>query len=397
MAVNHRTNSLIEKVARLAGVAPEAVCVVRSPYRACPLGAHVDHQLGEVTGMALDRAILFAFVPRPEPSVHVESNIFPGSIELNLPAVPPSPPGDWGDYLRGAVHALKSKYDLKHGLIGIVDGYEKVGGLSSSAAVGVAYLMALEKVNDLPVTDRENIELDRMIENEYIGLNNGLLDQSTILLSRKGRLMYLDCASGETELYSCEQADDLRIVVLYSGLENQLCDTDYNRRVAECEEAARLLLEKSATSGEEPKLRSVPRPVFERHEKDLPDPLARRARHFFSEQRRVRRGIEVWQNGDLDTFGRLVTESGQSSVENYECGNRYLRGGWKALVETPRILGARFSGAGFRGCSIGLLNGEPPEEMAGEILDRYLQQHPDMGGKAEVYYCRPDDGARFVT
>jgi len=392
-----RLRALRQEVAARVATDPASVQVVRSPYRVCPLGAHVDHQLGEVTGMALERAVLFAFVPRADAVVRVESHSFPGAVEFKLGDVPRRPAGDWGDYVRGAVFALRQHYRLRRGLFGIVDGYRNVGGLSSSAAVGVAYLLALERANDIEASPEETIEFDRIIENDYIGLNNGLLDQSTILLSRRGQLMYLDCQSGRTRLYECGASADISLVILHSGLEGQLPDTDYNRRVGECEEAARLLL---AASGQAPrpdaKLRHVPAAVFERFQKRLPEPLRRRAEHFFSEQRRVREGVQLWQAGELAGFGHLISESGESSIRNYECGNAHLRTACRVLRETPGVLGARFSGAGFRGCSIGLMAGDPPAGLARDILSRYLAVHPEMGGRAEVTFCRTGDGAAIL-
>lgn len=392
------TGSLVDQLGEMADVPRNEIQVVRSPYRVCPLGAHVDHQLGEVTGMALDRALFLAFVPSADQRVHVESHNFPGAIEFALSEVSDQPRGDWGDYLRGAVWALQQDYALDRGIRGLVHGHEKVGGLSSSAAVGVAYLLALENANCIEASLRDNIELDRRIENDYIGLNNGLLDQSTILLSREGQLMYLDCQTGQTELYPCGSDAPLRVAVLYSGLRQQLSDTNYNRRVSECETAARLLMEAAhMCPNHQPKLREVDLDVYERHRGKLPAGIRHRADHFFSEQERVRKGIHLWRDGELEKFGRLMTESGRSSVENYECGNQYLRSAYRVLVETPGMLGARFSGAGFRGCSIGLMAEIPPEGLAEDILERYLREHPDMEGEAEVFFCRPDDGAGFVT
>ncbi len=399
MREHERIAALRDRVAQRAGAESSSVRVIRSPYRICPLGAHVDHQLGEVTGMALDRALLFGFVPRADAVVRVESSNFPGSVEFTVHGVPEHPAGDWGDYARGAAFALRQRgHDVRRGLFGIVDGYDNVGGLSSSAAVGVAYLLAMESASDLEVTSQENIELDRIIENEYIGLNNGLLDQSTILLSRCGRLMYLDCESGRTALYECGAPADVHVVVLYSGLRGQLAQTSYNRRVAECQEAARmLLLAAGRVAGPEAKLRHVPAEAFELFKGVLPHRLRRRAEHFFSEQRRVRAGVRLWQAGNLAGFGRLISESGRSSIENYQCGNAYLRTACNVLWESPGVLGARFSGAGFRGCSIGLLAGPPPPELAPDILSRYLKARPDMRGRAEVVICRTGDGACLLA
>jgi len=396
--LEERVGALRAEVSCMAGVPQEEVRVVRSPYRICPLGAHVDHQLGQVTGMALDRALLLGFAPARDGHVRLRSHNFGGEVEFWLDRLPSRPVGDWGDYARGAAFALRRYRTLERGLIGIVDGYRNVGGLSSSAAAGVAYLLALEEVNGLRVSARENVELDRIVENDYIGLNNGILDQATILLSRRGCLTHVDCASGQSALHRCGGGRDFLFVVLFSGLRRRLCETDYNRRVSECEQAAALLLKMAGEAvPPSPKLRHVPEAVFAEYEGALPEPLRRRARHFFGEQERVRKGVELWRRGDLEGFGRLISESGLSSIDNYECGNRYLRTAYKVLDEAPGILGARFSGAGFRGCCIALgAAGLDRTGLAEYVLERYLHQHPDMTGEAEVYFCRSADGAEIL-
>lgn len=389
--------SLRAEVTAWTGAAPEDVSIVRSPYRVCPLGAHVDHQLGEVTGMALDKSLLLGFSPHSDAVVQVRSHQFPGTASVSLTAPQTEPAGDWADYLRGAVHALKNDYDLSVGFRGIVDGYENVGGLSSSAAAGVAYLLALERANGLSLTDEANIELDRRIENDYIGLNNGILDQSSILLSRPRHLMHLDCQTGQSRLIPFGGEQEFSVAVLFSGLRFPLSDSDYNRRVAECREAARRL---PAVAGmempSEPVLRAVPPEVFHQYRDELPEPLERRAAHYFGEQERVHKGLDLWAEGDLEAFGRLMNESGRSSVENYECGNDYLRTAFRVLRQCPGVYGARFSGAGFRGCCIGLARPEAEGRIAEQALREYLEEHPDMDGEAEVYFCRSGAGAALM-
>ena len=126
------------------------------------------------------------------------------------------------------------------------------------------------------------------------------------------------------------------MAVLFSGLRVPLAQTDYNRRVGECRRAAELLLRAAGLPPVDvPHLRAVPEEVFAQYGAALPAPLRRRAAHFFGEQERVRRGMELWRRGDLAGFGRLVSESGQSSVENYECGNPYLRTAFEVLRDCP--------------------------------------------------------------
>ena len=177
----------------LHGVPAERVRFVRAPYRVCPLGAHIDHQLGTVTAMAIDRGVLLAFAPSESAEVRLTSLAYPGEVRFSLGQVPPKQPGDWGNYARGAALALGQTRELACGLVGITSGDLAEMGLSSSASVGLACLLALEAVNGLELGAAENIRLDQAIENQYLGLNNGILDQTAILLSRQGCLTVIDC------------------------------------------------------------------------------------------------------------------------------------------------------------------------------------------------------------
>jgi len=199
LSIESQIGQLRERLRKRTGCRDDEIRVVRSPLRVSPLGAHVDHQDGLVTGMALDRAIYLAFVPREDGIMCVESLNFPGCSEFNLESVPPKIQGEWANYARGAVLALKQSYDLRTGIDAVVMGMMPIGGLSSSAAVGVAYLLAIEAVNDLELPAEENIQLDRYIENVYLGLKNGVMDQSVILLSDRDCLTYLDCQTMDVQ------------------------------------------------------------------------------------------------------------------------------------------------------------------------------------------------------
>ncbi len=381
------------------GCRAEDIKVVRSPLRVSPLGAHVDHQDGLVTGMALDRAIFLAFVPREDGEIRVESVNFEGFVAFNLADIPPRAPRDWGNYARGAALALKQAHDICVGIDAVVAGTMPIGGLSSSAAVGVAYLLALEAVNDLALSAQENIDLDRYIENVYLGLRNGVLDQSMILLSDRDCLTYLDCSSMEVQkVPTSASPEEFEILVVYSGIRKALVGTDYNNRVTECQSAARLLL--SWSGGPElngtARLRLVPPEVYAELGDRLPPPLDRRARHFFTEVQRVREGVEAWRDGDIELLGDLVRASGASSVHNYESGSPHLTTLYELLCECPGVYGARFSGGGFRGSCIALSHPAYREEIAAFLRDRYPAIHPDIADCYSVHFCQTSEAARVI-
>ena len=378
-------------------VEPAAVRVVLAPYRICPLGAHIDHQLGPVTAMALDRGVRLAYAPWPSPEVRLSSLVFPGEVHFSMAEVPDKREDDWGNYARGAVEALRQSHLLHKGLVGVTDGKLSDGGLSSSAAAGVAYLLALEDVNGLNVSNEENIALDQFIENGYLGLRNGILDQSAILLSQRHHLTLIHCDSAKYELIPRDSSmPPFVILIAFSGLRRALVGTDYNRRVGECAEAARILL-RAVGREAAPFLGNVLAEEYAAHRSLLDGAPARRAAHFFSEVERVKRGVTAWKQGNLEEFGRLMTASGESSIRNYECGAPPLIDLYHILIETEGVYGARFSGGGFRGCCVALVDPEIALQAAAEVREAYAARHPDLAENAPVLVCHTDDGARILV
>ncbi|NUP99934.1 MAG: hypothetical protein HUU35_08770 [Armatimonadetes bacterium] len=395
---DRRLADLTQLLRERVGAAPGSVRCVRSPLRICPLGAHIDHQLGNVTGLTLNEALLLAYVPRADGVVRLWSLDFEGLVEFELKELSGPRPGDWGNYPRGAATILREEYQITRGFDGILSGPLPVGGLSSSAAVDVAYLLAFQDVNELEVDRRQNIRLAQRIENDYIGLNNGVLDQSIILESRSGALTHLDCLTMEFQHIPAPPGLRFDLVVAYSGVSHGLVGTGYNQRVAECAEAARRLLELAGEPPrEQPRLRHVPVAALREHVDRLPEPLARRARHFAGEMMRVSEGLEAWRRGDLHGLGRLMTASGRSSIELYECGSSHLISLYEILTETPGVFGARFSGAGFRGSCVALADPDRREPIAASLATRYVERHPDMTESYSLHFCQPSGRAELVA
>lgn len=393
-----RVDELITELRRHYNGDPASIRVVRVPLRISPLGAHIDHQLGRVTGMAVDRAILFAFAPTDDGSIHVHSLNFPQPTTLPLQAIPPYVAGDWGNYVRGAATALQDAYGIERGLVGVLSGDMPVGGLSSSAAVTIAYLLALETVNDLSISPTDNIGLVTRTEHDYIGLKNGILDQTSILFSQRNHLTVIDCEAVQIEITPASiEPDHYAILAVYSGVAQGLVGAGYNNRVAECQAAAQQLL---TLAGEEMtadvRLRHVDPTLFATYSDQLEGPLRKRATHYFTEMERVAAGERAWRNGDLSHFGELVAQSGESSIKNYECGCPELITLYELLRNTPGVYGVRFSGAGFRGSCLALVDPAQSEAIADVVHQRYPQMHPEVAEAYSVHLCAPADGAALL-
>ena len=371
-----------------------------SPYRVCPIGAHVDHQHGLVTGFAIDKGVDLVYTPTEDGSVHLRSETFPGEVDFTVRTPAVIKQGMWGDYARGAKFALQKRFKLERGIQGVIKGSLPVGGLSSSAAVLIAYVMAFAEANGIPLAPFEVMKIASEAEREYIGLNNGLLDQACIALGRKDHLLMLDCESNEYRLIPKNpQMPDFELAIFFSGLTRSLVSSDYNLRVAECKTAAwnvQAYENIPLRTQDKTFLRDITGTMYRRHKDQMPERFARRAEHFFSEYYRVREGVTAWEAGDIAWFGRLSFESCESSIHNYECGSPELIAIYEAMRSTPGIRGGRFSGAGFKGACIALTDPARREEIRQEVTEKYLARFPQYKDTFQVFFCHSDEGARFI-
>lgn len=371
-----------------------------SPYRVCPIGAHVDHQHGLVMGFAFDKGVDLFFTPTDDGQVELASRSFEGDILFDIQAPVQVRNYNWGDYARGAKFALRKRFELKRGIRGVLQGSLPVGGLSSSAAVLVAYVMALAKANDIALTKMEIIKIASEAEREYIGLNNGILDQSCIVLSEEESILFLDTESEQYRIIRRNpKMPPFELAIIFSGLTRSLVSSDYNLRVNECKAAAWNMLayqEQPLKKLEKTFLRDVPREIYEKTKERMPGRFARRAEHFYSEYKRVRKGVTAWESGNLALFGKLSFESCESSIHNYECGSPELIAIYELMRSTEGVYGGRFSGAGFKGACVALVDPAKREEIRETITKGYLEQFPEYAETFEIHFCHPARGAHFV-
>lgn len=371
-----------------------------SPYRVCPLGAHVDHQHGLVTGFAINKGVDLWFSPSDDGQVHLESRSFDGTVDFDVTQASLMRQNNWGDYARGAKYALRKRFNLKYGIHGVIQGSLPVGGLSSSAAVLIAYVMAFAKANDIILEPFEVVRIASEAEREYIGLNNGILDQACIALGKKDGLLFLDCDSNDYRIIKRNpEMPDFEIGIFFSGLTRSLVNSDYNLRVFECKTAAWNMLaylDQPLKTFDRTFLRDIPKATYDQTRIAMPKRFAKRAEHFYSEYRRVRQGVTAWESGNLKLFGKLCFDSCESSIHNYECGSPELIAIYEIMRTLPGIYGGRFSGAGFKGACMALVNPAYKEDIEKELTRQYLEKFPEYEQTFKIYFVKPDNGARFV-
>lgn len=370
-----------------------------TPYRVCPVGAHVDHQLGKITGFAINKGIHIAYGPKENGVIEIQSLQFGKRAQWHVEATPKTKENDWADHLRGATIALYKRYPLRRGLCAVLDGELPIGGLSSSAAVIITYLSALCRMNGIDLAPSELIAISKEAENKYVGVSCGKLDQSCEVYCKKDHLLYMDLQDDTYELIpQSAQMKPFKFAIIFSGLERSLAGSAFNMRVDECRSAAYAL---KAYAGmeygkfEETNLRDVPVDVFHKYKDNLPENWRKRAEHWYTEFERVEKGAEAWRRGDIEAYGKLSFESGFSSIHNWETGSPELIKLYEIITETKGIYGGRFSGAGFKGCCLAIIDPAYEESIIETVTKKYLEAFPHMEGKYSVHICESADGVKL--
>ncbi|MBP5622955.1 MAG: hypothetical protein J6X44_13180, partial [Thermoguttaceae bacterium] len=188
------------------------------------------------------------------------------------------------------------------------------------------------------------------------------------------------------------------IAIFFSGVERTLAGSAFNVRVDELKAAAYALKgwsEMDYGKFEDTRLREVPLAVFEKYAERLPEHWSKRARHYYGEVARVKQGVEFWRQGNLKKFGKLIFESGYSSIHYYETGSEELRALYELMLDTDGIYGGRFSGAGFKGCCMALVDPAKRDAIAQKMTTEYLRAFPNLQGKFSIHFCQTSDGVQL--
>ena len=341
-----------------------------SPYRICPIGAHVDHQGGVVLGRTLSIGTTLEYEPLDCNEIRISSDQF-DSTQFTIGDLDKT---HWSRYVQAAARVL----DVKCGMKAHVNGSPVGSGLSSSASVGLAYLKALADVNDIELSNEQLVQMDYELEHEQLGLQNGILDPLTIVHGKRDALLFMDTITASVAPISDSSSSDAAWIVAYSGVSRELTKSGFNVRVDECYQAASMLKDGAQI------LSDVPHELFEERKITLPENLCKRAEHFFAETDRVRQGAKAWKESNLEQFGRLMNQSCESSIKNYESGSDILIELQELVSSTNGIYGSRFSGGGYGGCVVALAKRDLAEDACREIAKKFAIRHPELASKAFV-------------
>ncbi len=354
--------------------------VVRAPGRVNLIGEHTDYNDGFVLPMAIDRAVWIALRPRRDRQVSVYSLDLDASERFDLADLRYTDAG-WIEYLKGVAWALGEAGDALQGWEGVMAGDVPRGaGLSSSAAIELATARAFHAVSGFDWDAAAMARAGQRAENDWVGVNCGIMDQMISAAGQAGHALLIDCRSLETQAVPLPAGT--AVVILDTATRRGLVESAYNERRAQCEAAARYF--------GVPALRDVTMARFVAEAAGLDDVTLRRARHVISENERTLAAVAAMRRGDAVALGHLMDASHTSLRDDFEVTNDALNVMVACAQEEPGCYGARMTGAGFGGCAVALVEAGPSAAFARAVADRYQAQ---TGIAPAVYVCTAANGA----
>lgn len=370
------------------GTEPEVVA--RAPGRVNLIGEHTDYNDGFVLPVAINRDVRVAMRRRADRRARVVAVNLHRRTEFPIDDIRHQPSERWSHYERGMGLMLQREGCAIGGFDAAIEGNVPSGaGLSSSAAVEIATGIALRALFDLRIDLVRLAVLGQKAENEFVGVNCGIMDQFISALGQQDSALFLDCRTLETRHVSIK--GNVKIVVADTAVKRGLVDSEYNHRREECETAVRLLGQRLPGVKA---LRDVTSAQLEQYGADLPPVVYRRARHVISENERVLAGVAALERGDLVTFGRLMNESHASLRDDYEVTVPQLDIMAGAAHAVDGVYGSRMTGAGFGGCTVSLVSPDAIDQFLAQVPAQYQAQ---TGLRPRVYVCDVVDGAGLLT
>jgi len=377
-----------ESPQRFEGAQGAGARVFRAPGRVNLIGEHTDYNGGFVMPAAINLATYVAVEPCTEPKLVVDSENFNEWREFPLPDSSAIARGDWTDYVRGvAVTLERAGFHLRGAKLIIWSEVPIGSGLSSSAALEVAVAHALLAISGISLSAPDLARLCQRAENEFVGVNCGIMDQFACCLGQAAHALLLDCRSLDHRLVPLPS--NVRLMVCDTKVRHRLNSGGYNQRRAECEEGVRLL------QRQDPAIRSLRDATLEMLEPAaLPDVIFRRCRHVITENARVMRAAAALEAGDLTLFGNLMRDSHQSLRDDYEVSCAELDLLVRLAEAAPGVYGSRMTGAGFGGCTVSLVRSEDAAGFARLVSQGYRRA---TAIEPAVWDCQAVDGASEVT
>ncbi len=388
-----RKVQLLENFTKIYGDGGEIRCFF-APGRVNLIGEHTDYNGGHVFPCALTIGTYGAIRKREDRRLRFYSMNFEkmGVLESDLSQLEPAKEADWSDYPKGVVWAFAKKgCPIPTGFDFFVYGNIPAGsGLSSSASLEVLTGLMLKELYGFDQLSMSDIaQIGQYSENNFNGMNCGIMDQFASAMGKKDHAIFLDTATLQYT-YAPVKLDHAKIVITNSKVKHSLVDSKYNERRKQCEEALKDL-QKVAEISHIQTLGELDRETFAKHEMAIKDPVCRmRARHAVCENQRTIEAVQALKSGKLEEFGKLMNASHISLRDEYQVSCPEIDILVNLAWETPGVLGSRITGGGFGGCTVSIVEDDAVDmyqSMAGESYEK------QVGHGAEFYVVDIGDGA----
>jgi galactokinase len=375
---------LVDRFEEAYGSRSCALC--RAPGRVNLIGEHTDYNEGYVLPMAIELDVVVAARKRPDRLVRAYSANYEEGVEFLLGSMERDEEHPWSNYVRGVALYAGQRFPSLRGIDAVIEGNVPIGsGLSSSAAIETATTLAFLSLNELSMERREMALLCQRAENEFVGARCGVMDQLTSAFGQRGKALFIDCRT--LEVQPVPVPEQVVVVVCDTMKRRELASSEYNRRRAECEEAAEVL---GRALGSVAALRDVSPGELESHRHLLQPPLDRRAEHVVYENERVRESVSALLAGDLMRLGELMAASHESLRTMYEVSCPELDLMVEIASRSPGCIGARMTGGGFGGCTVNIVEADEASSFIGAVKEGYCRE---TGIAPQIYLSIPSDGA----
>jgi galactokinase len=380
---------LVEQFQSRFGRAP--VAGARAPGRVNVIGEHTDYNEGLVLPCAIDRSTVVLVSPRADDRVRVFSR--ERAQERGFDARAPARRGDWVDYLQGAFAALQGEGVATGGFdIAVASSVPLEAGLSSSAALALATVTAIDAGLALGLAAPHRCRLAQRAETEFVGVPCGSMDFLASGLAQPDSLLRIDCRSLEVDPVPWPVAR-ARLLVADSGTRRALAAGDFAARRAECARALEAARGAGVVPPEARALRDVTPAMLGRLERALPRRLFRRLRHVVSENERVTASCAALRAGDVAGLGELLREGMRSLREDFEVSTPALDELCRLADGAPGVYGSRLTGAGFGGCAIVVVEPAAVDEVSAYLAAEYARR---TGRRGRIFAVSPAGGAAVL-